>query len=154
MSKATEKLIESVKLHLLAIETYNGQAVHFNRWGFPGLAKIAADDANEEREHLNALLARLEFFDVQPEYSHDQPNWPRGVGIEGVLKSNLALEQKSAELERAAIVECRAEADEISAKIFSLNLEGSENSIKEIEAAQEIIHFIGVQNYLTNYAKG
>lgn len=138
-----------VSLHMTAIENYQTQAAHFARWGYAKLGSKYAEDAEEERGHLDALLKRLEYYDVQPSYSHEQPSWPRH-DFEGILASNYDLETAAANAERAAVVACRNVGDEQSALIFAANLAGSEASIAEIEATQRILEQIGLDNYLAN----
>ena len=153
MPQAPEGVIDalqaSVRLHMTAIETYQSQAEHFDRWGYGKLAAAYRADVEEERGHLHKVQARLEFYDVQPTYDHDQPEWPRH-DFEGILAANLALESTAAEVERANVLACRAVGDELSAEIFSELLEGSEASVAEIEATQRVIEQIGLDNYLAN----
>lgn len=143
-----EALQASVRLHLTAIEHYQAISEHFGRWGYAKLAHKYAEDVTEERDHLKKCLARLEFYDVQPTYEHDRPEWPRH-DFEGILAANLSLEIAAAQVERANILTCRNVGDEISALIFADLLEGSEGSIGEIEAAQKVIEQIGLDNYLS-----
>ena len=139
----------SASLHWLAIETYTTQAEHFDRWGYSKLAEAARADAKEERGHLKAVLARLEYYDVQPTCDHGHPSWPRH-DYEGILDANLALESAAAEAERGNILVARDSGDELSALVFADLLAGSEQSIKEIEATQRVIEQIGLDNYLAN----
>jgi bacterioferritin (cytochrome b1) len=138
-----------VRLHLTAIENYAAQAAHFGRWGYSKLAAKYAADAEEERGHLKSLLERLEYYDVQPDCAHDQPMWPRH-DFEGVLAANYELETATAAAERAGVLACRAVGDERSALVFASNLEGSEDSIADIEATQRVLEQIGLDNYLAN----
>lgn len=139
----------SVRLHLLAIETYQSQAEHFGRWGYSKLAAKYRADVSEEREHLAKVMARLEYYDEQPAYDHDEPNWPRH-DFEGIVTSNLELESTAAKVERANILVSRAAGDEISALVFADLLEGSEASVAELEAVQKVLDQIGTDNYLAN----
>lgn len=139
----------SASLHWLAIETYSMQAEHFDRWGYPKLAEAARADAEEERSHLHLVAERLEFYDVQPTTDHDKPDWPRH-DFEGILASNLALEEKVMYVERANVIVARNCGDEVSAKVFAELLAGSEQSVKEIEATKRLIEVIGLDNYLAN----
>lgn len=153
MPQAPEGVIDalqaSVRLHLTAIENYQAQAEHLDRWGYGKLADAARGEAEEERRHLHEVQARLEFYDVQPTYDHDQPDWPRH-DFEGILAANLALESAAAEVERGNVLACRAVGDELSAKIFAELLAGSEEAMAAIEATQRVIEQIGVDNYLAN----
>jgi bacterioferritin len=139
----------AVRLHLTAVENYQTQAAHFARWGYSKLAAKCAEDVEEERGHLKALMERLEFYDVQPECAHDSPSWPRH-DFEGILAANYDLETAAAASEKAAIRPCRDVGDERSALIFASILEGSEASIAEIEAVQKILEQIGLDNYLAD----
>jgi bacterioferritin len=153
MPQAPEGVIDalqaSVRLHMTAVETYQSQAEHFDRWGYGKLADAARGEVEEERRHLHEVQARLEYYDVQPAYDHDQPDWPRH-DFEGILAANLSLETAAAEAERANVTACRAVGDEISAVIFTQLLEGSEEAMAANEAKQRVIEQIGVDNYLAN----
>lgn len=144
-----DALQSAVRLHLLAIEQYQAQAAHFSRWGYAKLGEKYAEDAEEEREHLQKVLKRLEFYDVQPTYEHDQPEWPRH-DFEGTLASNMTLETTAAEAERAGVLACRSVGDELSALIFADLLAGSEESVAQIEAVQLIVQQMGLDNYLAD----
>ena len=143
-----EALQRAASLHLTAIEHYQTQQAHFERWGYPKLAEQARADAEEEREHVQAVCGRLEYFDVQATYDHASPSWPRH-DYEGILAANLALEEMACEFEKVGVLACRAVGDEASALVFAELLQGSEQSIKEIEAAQRVIEQIGLDNYLS-----
>ena len=144
-----DALQASVRLHMTAIEHYQSQAEHFDHWGYGKLADESRGEAEEERRHLHEVQARLEYYDVQPAFDHDQPDWPRH-DFEGILAANLSLETAAAEVERANVAACRAVGDEISAVIFTQLLEGSEGAMAETEAKQRVIEQIGVDNFLAN----
>lgn len=143
-----EALQRAVSLHLTAIENYQAQHAHFERWGYPKLAEHAKADAKEERGHILAVYGRLEYFDVPATYEHEAPSWPRH-DYDGILAANLALEEMACEAEKAGVLACRAVGDEASALVFAELLQGSEQSIKEIEATQRVIEQIGLDNYLS-----
>lgn len=139
----------SRSLHLTAIEQYQAQAEHFRRWGYTKLADAFDADVEEERGHLKAVTERLEFYDIEPEYGHSAPEWPRHDFL-GVLESNYALEVGAMNVERANVIVARNAGDEISAGIFASLLAGSEASVAEIEATRRVIDQIGLDNYLAN----
>lgn len=139
----------SVRLHMTAIESYQAQAEHFARWGYAKLGEKYRGEAEEERGHLKKCLERLEYYDEQPAYDHDEPNWPRH-DYEGILAANLELEMTAMKVERANVLVCRAAGDELSAELFADLLEGSEGSVAEIEAIQKVLEQIGTDNYLAN----
>jgi len=139
----------SVALHLTAIEHYSTLAEHLIRWGYSGLGEKYRADAEEEREHFKKCVERLEFYDVAPVLTHPAPSWPRH-DYAGILVANMQLEQKAATVERANIVASRAVGDELSALVFAELLEGSEESIKDIQAVQSVIKQIGLDNYLAD----
>lgn len=144
-----EALQNSVRLHLTAIENYQAQAEHFARWGYSKLGDKYRGDVEEERGHLALVMERLEYYDAQPTYEHDSPEWPRH-DFEGILASNLDLESSAMAAERLGVMRCRTAGDELSAKIFAKLLKGSEGSVSEIEATQKVIEQIGVDNFLAN----
>jgi bacterioferritin len=144
-----DALQASVRLHMTAIEHYQSLAEHFDRWGYGKLADTSRGEAEEERRHLHEVQARLEYYDEQSAFDHEQPDWPRH-DFEGILAASLALETAAADAERANVAACRAAGDEISAVIFTQLLEGSEGAMAEIEAKQRVIEQIGVDNYLAN----
>lgn len=144
-----DALQASVRLHLTAIEHYQTLSEHLGRWGYSKLASKYAEDASEERDHLKKCMERLEFYDVQPTYEHEMPEWPRH-DFEGILVANLALETMTAQTERQNVLTARSVGDEQTALIFASLLEGSEDAIEQIEAAQKVIEQIGLDNYLAN----
>ena len=143
----------SVRLHLTAIENYTAQAAHFGRWGYAKLAERYKADAKEERGHLKLVQDRLEYYDVQPVYDHDEPDWPRH-DYEGILAANYVLEVGAADHEKKSILVCRAAGDEQSALVFSELLAGSDASVGEIESDQKVIEQIGLENFLANMTGG
>ena len=153
MPQAAETVIAalqaSASFHMTAIENYQSQAEHFDRWGYTKLAAKFRADVEEERDHLHKVQARLEFYDVQPTCDRVEPEWPRH-DLEGVLTANLLLEMGAAEVERANILASRAVGDEITALIFADLLAGSEEAISHIEATQRVLEQIGLDNYLAN----
>lgn len=153
MPSADQSVIDalqaSVALHLTAVEHYATLSEHLDRWGYAKLGDKYRTDADEERGHLKSCVDRLEFFDVAPVLSHPAPAWPRH-DFAGILDANLQLEQTAASVERSNVTACRAVGDELSALVFAGLLEGSEDSIREIEAVQAVIETIGLDNYLAN----
>ena len=142
-------LQKSVAMHLTAIEHYSTLAEHLDRWGYSQLGETYRADAEEERGHFKKCVERLEFYDVAPVLTHPAPSWPRH-DFAGILDANMQLEQKTAIAERANILASRAVGDELSALVFAELLEGSEESIKDIQAVQSVIKQIGLDNYLAD----
>ena len=139
----------SRSLHLTAVKQYQAQAEHFRRWGYSKLAAAADADVAEEMGHLKLVTSRLEYYDAEPGYGHDAPEWPRH-DYEGALDANYDLEFRAAAVERANVLVARSVGDEVSAKIFAELLEGSEASVSEIEADKRLIETIGLDNFLAN----
>jgi bacterioferritin len=139
----------SVAMHLTAIEHYSTLAEHLDRWGYSRLGEKYRADAEEERGHFKKCVERLEFYDVAPVLTHPAPSWPRH-DFAGILVANMQLEQKTAIAERANILASRAVGDELSALVFADLLEGSEESIEDIQAVQSVIKQIGLDNYLAD----
>lgn len=140
-----EALHSSLAAHWTAVRTYAAQAGHFRRWGYARLAEKAQEDVKEELEHIAAILARMEMADD----GDPAATWPRH-DLPGILAANLSLETQAAMIERAGITTAREAMDEGSAVMFTANLAGSEQAIREIEAAQGIITKIGLDNFLAD----
>lgn len=141
------KLRESALLHIQAIEVYSEQAVHLREWGYAKLAAKCEEDAKEEREHLDRIVARLEFLDEPVGQSAVTLAWPRH-SITGLITSNLTLERSSAESEREGITVSVEGKDEGTAEVFRENLKGSEQGVQFWKAQAKILNTIGEANYL------
>lgn len=146
-SPVVDALQTSHRLHLTAVEHYGTLGEHLARWGYGQLGNRWKRDAEEERGHLRAVEARLEFFDLAPGMQHEAPAWPRHDAV-GQLQASLALEIAAAESERAGVLTSRAAGDEGSAVVFAELLAESEASIREIEADLLVIAAVGLDNWL------
>jgi bacterioferritin len=144
-----ESLQSSLRLHWAAIEAYLSQSVHFATYGYPKLAAKLAHEADDETDHAKRLLERLEFFNVTPDVDHDPAVWPRH-DFPGVLDANYEMETQAATVERSGYTIALASDDPLTADVFRQNLASSEASLIEIEAIQEMIGQIGLDNYLAN----
>ena len=149
-TEIVDALQTSCRMHLTAVEHYTSIGEHLNRWGYAKLADRYRADVEEEREHLKAVMQRLEYFDVAPALDHKLPAWPRHDYM-GILAANLLLEQGAAAVERAAVTLCRESGDEGSALVFAKLLGGSEESISLIESATQVVSEIGLDNYLATF---
>lgn len=150
-SQVIESLQASLRLHWSAIEAYSLMAAHYAAWGFPKLAERYASDAEEERSHAKKLMARLEFFDVDPAVDHESVLWPRHDFV-GALGVAYEMEVQSASLERSGYTIALAADDPVTADLFRENLVDSEDSINQIEAIRDVIDQIGADNFLANQA--
>lgn len=144
-----DALKSSLALHWAAVEVYAAQSEHFTRWGFPKLGEEFAADAEEERGHANKLLARLEYYNAAPTADHPFLDWPRD-NYPGVLDANYAMETAAANVERAGYTTALAAADPLTASIFLDLIEGSEGSIRDIEATKNVIAAVGLDNFLAS----
>jgi bacterioferritin (cytochrome b1) len=144
-----DALQRSVALHLTAIEHYQSLAEHLGRWGYTKLATRFREEVTDERDHLHAVMARLEYYDVQPTYMHDATLWPR-FDVPGILAASLTLETAAAAAERQGVLDAMIVGDESTASVFATLLHGSEESIREIEADRLVISQVGLDNWLAN----
>lgn len=148
-ASVVDALQTSHRLHLTAVEHYATLGEHLARWGYSKLGDRWRTDAEEERGHLRAVGARLEYYDTAPAMQHAAPAWPRHDAV-GQLQASLALEVAAAEAERANVLASRAAGDERSAIVFAELLEGSEDSIQRIEADLRVIGEVGIDNWLAD----
>ena len=144
-----EALQSSLVLHLSQAEAYEGQASHFQRWGYPGLAETWTAYAVEERGHAKKVTDRLEFFDEKPILDHETTEWTRH-DFEAILDSNYLGDTQAADVERHGFIQCTQVGDADSAAIFAELLHGSEESMATIEAIRMVISQIGLDNYLAD----
>lgn len=144
-----DALATALGLHWQAIEFYSAYAAWIAPQ-YPKLAERIAADAEEERGHARAVMDRLRYFGMPAVFEHQSRAVPT-EGYEAFLPDALELETAAADHERAAILTCRAVGDEQSALVFAGLLAGSEQSILEIEATQQTIEEIGLDNYLAAF---
>ena len=142
-------LQNALELHWCAIETYRCQAAHFRRHGYGKLADELKHEAEEEGEHAERLIYRLEEFDVAPSCACDCQDHPRLPDIQNLLRFNLDIERETCELERAGITLARTSKDEKTARILELNLNETEEAIVRIEAQLRQIDVCGVDQWLS-----
>lgn len=146
-TEVIDALQSSARAHFTAVEHYASVAEHCDRWGYAKLAERFRREADDERTHLRQVMSRLEYYDVTVVFDHKFPSWPRH-DFPGILAASLAMEAAAAALERVNVMACRVVGDERTTILFADLLEGSEHSIREIEAAQRVIEEIGLDNYL------
>lgn len=146
-----QALNASLAAHLTAIETYADLAACHDRAGLTKLASHWRDEATEEREHLDRILKRLEFFDAEEDFTHAAPG-EADEDPAATLDMVLAMERSAAAIERAGILTAREAGDEGTADVFRENLKGSESAIYELMAWQRAIAIMGRENWLANQA--
>jgi bacterioferritin len=144
-----DALQAGLRNHWTQILLYETQAAHFTRWGYPKLGDLFLAYAEEERTHARLVVERLEFFDAQPEYTFEEPIWPRH-DFEGILEVNYTLDQTAANAERSGYMLCMSVGDAVTAKMFTKLLKGSEEGMAEIEAQRLVIDQVGIDNFLAN----
>jgi bacterioferritin len=148
-TNTVQALQASVKAHWTAIHFYKLIAGQFGRWGYSKLAEHFKGEAADEQMHLDKLIERLELADVAPTCEGESLE-PARHDVQAILAQALALENGAAEIERAGIQTAREAMDDGTSHLLRHNLEGSEQSILELEAELRVLSEIGLQNYLAN----
>lgn len=146
---AIDALLAATRLHWTAIEAYT-LAASLCRVTFD-LSKLAdyfGGEADDERVHLGRLIDRLRALDVDPTAEHESISIPGGP-VE-LISASLSLETDARDTERAGVLACRDAGDEISAGVLAENLEGTEDSIRHLEAERRQIVLMGVQNWIAS----
>ena len=141
-------LRQSLIIHWQQAQTLTAQAQHLKRWGYAKRAAVTAEDAEQEVEHANIVLARLEFFDVSVDYVAPPLAWPRH-DIPGMIDANLKSVLTASNNERTTILAARRVGDEETAKILIPLLEGSEAGIIQFQAELKQIEEMGIENFLS-----
>ena len=152
MNNASDNVIGGLKQSLLVhwkqSQTLFTQANYLERWGYTKRAALTLADANQEVDHANVVLKRLQFFGVVPEGYTVGP-YPWAGTMEDAIRANLKSVQEAALVERMIISDARSVGDEITAEIMGPLLEGSEAGIIQFEAELQLIADMGLQNFLT-----
>ena len=142
-------LQDALELHWCVIETYRCQAAHFRRHGYDKLAAELKHEADEEGEHADRLIYRLEELDAVPSCACECEDHPRLPDMVELLRFNLNIERETCEVERAGITTARAAKDEMTARVLETNLHETEEAIVRIEAQLRQIDVCGVDQWLS-----
>jgi len=140
-------LNQVLKNELTSINQYFLHARMFRNWGFERLNKKEYQESIEEMGHADKLIERILFLDGLPNLQ-ELDRLHIGENVPECLKADLALEIKSREDLRVAVVHCESVRDFVSRELFEHILVDEEDHIDWLETQIGLIEKTGLENYL------
>jgi bacterioferritin len=144
-----ELLKQSLNIHWQQTTELTAQSTHLERWGYKKLAAVLKADSEEEHEHAQANIERLEFFDADYQPLTMSPRIWKRHDVKAIIEFNLESVRNAASVEKATITVARSVGDELTANMMIPLLQGSENGIKLYESYLKLIEQMGIDNFLT-----
>ncbi|MGE0434297.1 MAG: bacterioferritin [Planctomycetota bacterium] len=142
-----EILNESLTHELTAINQYFIHGRMLQNWGYQRLADKLMAESIEEMKHAQTLIDKILFLEGVPNL---QKLGKVNVGqtVPEMLECDLAAEISARELYNRAVDLCRTHSDHGTAELFEKLVLDEEEHIDWIEAQQDLIKQVGVENYL------
>ena len=145
--KVIEKLNEILADELAAINQYMVHAEMCDNWGYEKLHRAIEKRAIDEMKHAEAIIARILFLDGRPVVSNLN-KITIGQDVEAVHKNDWNAEKKAIGLYNDGIKLAVSQGDNGTRELLQDNLTVEEGHIDWIEAQQDQIKQMGIQNYL------
>ena len=145
--KVIEKLNQSLREELTAINQYIVHAEMYENWGYERLTKRIKKHSIDEMKHAEGLIERLLFLDGTPKME------PLGLSIGKTVKEMIESDLK-AELGAIALYNevariAAEEKDNGSRDLFIRLLKAEEDHLDELEIELHQIAELGYERYLT-----
>lgn len=147
-ASVVKALNENLRDELSAINQYMVHAEMCEDWGYQKLHDYLLGRAITEMKHAEALIARILFLEGTPQVSELNPIHI-GKNVEEIMANDHAAELDAIKSYNEAIILCIEKKDHGSEELFENNLKDEEEHIDWIEAQQDQIEQMGIQNYLT-----
>lgn len=147
-----EALNDCLTAELTAINQYFIHSRMCGNWGYQRLAKYFYDESIEEMKHADLLIERVLYLDGIPNM---QRYYSIKVGETVPEMHEVDLEIEMAHVERlnTAIRLTRDKGDNGSRVLLEKILADTEDAVDWIEAQQDQIEQMGLQNYLSQQVK-
>ena len=152
MPKGNAEVIERLNTiltgELTAINQYFLHAKMCQNWGLMRLYKHLQHESIDEMKHADQLIDRILYLDGVPNVQ--RMNRVRiGETVPEQFESDMALELEAIPRLQEAINFCRANDDQGTAIILEAILSSEEEHVDWLEAQQDLIKNLGLENYLS-----
>jgi bacterioferritin len=145
--KVIEKLNDLLADELTAINQYMVHAEMCDNWGYERLHKIFEKRAIEEMKHAEKLIGRIIFFEGKPVVSNLK-HINIGGDVESQHKNDWGAENGAIKSYNDGVRLAAEAGDNGTRELLESILKDEEAHIDWIEAQQDQIKQMGIQNYL------
>lgn len=146
--KVIDRLQQLLNGELAARDQYMAHSRMYRDWGLLRLYERLNHEMQEEIEHADALIERMQFLEAQPDFTQ-QDEVRVGKNVEQMLKNDLAVEYEVSAALKEAIAVCEQERDYDTRKILVKLLDDTEmDHAYWLEQQLRLIEMIGLPNYL------
>jgi bacterioferritin len=147
-SEIIDLLNEVLTAELTAINQYFLHAEMCNNWGYTRLYSFLRKESIDEMKHAEEMLERVLYLGGLPNV---QRLFPIRIGetVPEIFKSDMALEVEAIDRLNKGIPMLREKGDAGSAVILEGILTSEEEHLDWIEAQQDQIEQMGLENYLS-----
>jgi bacterioferritin len=146
-AKILDKLNDLLADELTAINQYMVHSEMCDNWGYEKLHKADEKRAIDEMKHAEKLIARILFLEGRPIVSQLK-KINIGADVEAQHKNDWASENEAILSYNAGIALAVEVGDNGTRELLQSILKDEENHIDWLEAQQDQIKQMGIQNYL------
>ena len=152
-TKVIAHLNDALRAELIAISQYFLHAEMCENWGYAKLGAFIKKQSIDEMRHAEQVIERILFLDGTPNLGMGL-KLNVGKTVKDQLEADLKLEIEAIELYNASAMVCAAEGDSVSRDLFDRMTQDEERHIDFLENQLQIIHDVGIQNYLLSQTGG
>lgn len=132
---------------LTAVNQFLNHARWLHHWGVTRLAQKAEVEAQEEREHADALISRILYLNGKPDVNTLNTVLV-GEDVRGVIEADLKLEEKALRDVREGIAHCEQARDYVSRDLLLHILADEEGHEDFLTIQLEMIRQMGIERYI------
>lgn len=132
---------------LTAINQYFLHAKMLKNWGYQKLGDYVYKESIDEMKHADKIVDRILFLEGVPNLQKLE-KLTIGETFPEILDADIKLEYINIPRIRDAIAKCMQHADHVTRELLEKILSDEEHHVDWIEAQQQIIKDVGIENYL------